>query len=210
MSKRARKRNRNKRTVERPQSSGVNVATTYEWVSVEEERDSQGRPHMPKDVMESTAPLRYDPNIHTDMDFHIRTGAGPAGELIGQYKLYPISKFDMRGRKLTAMATIDLPIWRQHEEAWFQAFQGVSVRISEPGIAGAISKEYHLNVTGVRFDKKVSRRSNEYSLEACITMNETIRSAAGRHKVAVILIVSGAILTSVVGAVIGSIVNRML
>ena len=121
--------------------------TRFEWVSVKEEI-VEGRPHMPQKVLDSTVRTLYDPSEHTDFKLMIRTGAGPQGELISNYKLYQISKFDMAGFRLKAMATIELPIWRRYEEEWFRAFLGAPLQINDPGLSGAISSGPHHQDSG--------------------------------------------------------------
>lgn len=174
-----------------------------EWVAVEEERDSEGRPRTPVQFIESTAQLRYDPTQHTDMSFIIRTGAGPEGEIIGQYKIYSISKLDIQGTRLTAKATISLPLHRQHEEAWFNAFLGGGVTLSEPGLAGSVSKNYKMKVREVSFGRKVSLSSNEYSLEARIDLKETMISFLWRHKLKIAKWAGGIVFVAVVTSLIG-------
>ena len=184
--------------------------TRYEWVSVKEEM-VEGRPHMPQKVLESTALTLYDPDKHTDFKLMIRTGAGPQGELISNYKLYQISKFDMAGFRLKAMATIELPIRRRYEEEWFRAFLGAPLRIDDPGLAGAISKTYLMKIVDTDFNVATGHSDREeYSLEARITMMETLGSTIRRHKsksLAVLGIVVGAIISGGVGAAITILAN---
>ena len=143
----------------------------YEWVSVREEEHG-GRPYTPKAMVDSTALVRYDPSKHTDMNFFIRRGAGPQGEMITQYKIYYISKFDMDGFRLTAMAAIEFPAWRQYEEDWVNALNGAFVQIDDPGLAGVVSKKYRMKVTHTDFHKKSTFRGDHYTLEGSITMKE--------------------------------------
>ena len=155
--------------------------TRYGWVSVKEEI-IEGRPYMPQAVLDSTAFTLYDPKQHTDFKLIIRTGAGPAGELISNYKLYQISKFDMTGFRLNAIATIEFPIGRQYEEEWFRAFLGARLQVEDPGVSGTISKTYSMKVVGTDFHYTSSMNSDERSLEARITMRETLGSTLRRHK----------------------------
>ena len=179
--------------------------TRYEWVSVKEEI-VDGRPHMPQKVLNSTARTLYDPHQHTDFKLMIRTGGGPQGELISNYKLYQISKFDMAGFRLKAMATIELPIWRRHEEEWFTAFLGAPLRIDDPGLAGAISRSYSMKVVDADFNVATGHGdSDEYSLEARVTMMETFGSTIRRHKgksLVVLGTVVGALISGGIGAAI--------
>lgn len=179
--------------------------TTYEWVSVKGEI-VEGRPHMPQSILDSTAQTLYDPHKHTDFKLLIRTGAGPQGELISNYKLYQIAKFDMAGFRLKAMATIELPIWRRHEEEWFRAFLGAPLQIKDSGLAGAISSTYFLKVIDTDFSVAAGHRDrNEYSLVASITMIETLGSMMRRHKGKALVVlgtVVGAIISGGIGAVI--------
>ena len=104
MSKKATKANRKAKKQAKPkgavlQDSSPDTDPQYEWVIVGEERGNDGRPHTPRHLVASLDHVRYDPSKHTNLDLLIRTGAGPQGEIIGQYKVYPISKLHMRGTK---------------------------------------------------------------------------------------------------------------
>lgn len=176
--------------------------TRYGWVSVKEEV-IDGRPHMPAAVLASTAHAIFDPQEHTDFKLMIRTGAGPEGELISNYKLYQISKFDMAGFRIKAIATIELPIWRQHEEEWFRAFVGAPLEIKDPGLAGTISKTYFMDVTDTDFQVTSPMDSDDRSLEARIVMRETLGSALRRHK-SKSLVALGTIVGAVISGGIGS------
>ena len=184
--------------------------TRYEWVSVKEEI-VEGRPHMPQSILNSTAQTLYDPHEHTDFKLLIRTGAGPQGELISNYKLYQIAKFDMAGFRLKAMATIELPIWRRHEEEWFRAFLGAPVQINDPGLAGTISSTFFLKVVDIEFSVAAGPKDrSEHSLVASMTMVETLGSTMRRHKGkawVVLGTVVGAIISGGIGAVITILAN---
>ena len=163
-------------------SSAKSSEGNLEWVTVDEERDGSGRPQVPKEFIDRLAHVRYDSRKHTDMDFIIRTGAGPQAEIITQYKIYPVSTFDMKGQRLVAKATVEFPAGREYEEDWFNAFQGASVDIHDPGISGAVSTTYKMKVREVQFHKKISPSITPYALEGCLTMSEPIGSFLWRHK----------------------------
>ena len=74
--------------------------------------------------------------MHTDLGLYVRTGAGPAGEIMGQYKLYSVDRLDMKGLRLRAVPTVRLPGWRGFEAQWFAAYKGAKARLSDPGVAG--------------------------------------------------------------------------
>ena len=137
---------------------------------------------MPQGVLDSTAHRIYDPADHPDFKLIIRTGAGPEGELISNYKVYSISKFHMEGFRLNAKATIELPVWRQHEEEWFDAFHKAPVQIHDPGLAGSISKYYYMKVTDTDFSKTHTYDHKEQGLVASLTMKETIWSMIQKAK----------------------------
>ena len=176
--------------------------TKYEWVTVKEEM-KDGRPFMPQGILDSTANRIYDPDEHTDFKLMIRTGAGPEGELISNYKLYSITKFHMEGFRLRAKATIELPVWRQHEEEWFEAYHKARVEISDPGVAGSISKYYYMKVTETDFSKTQTYDKKEQSLVASLTMKETrwsmIKRQKGRY-----LAITGTVIVAVIGAAVGA------
>ena len=158
---------------------------------------------MPQGILDSTAHQIYDPDEHTDFKLIIRTGAGPKGELISNYKLYSITKFDMEGFRLKAKATIELPVWRQHEEEWFEAYHKAPVQISDPGVAGSISKYYYMKVTETDFSKTQTYDNKEQSLVASLTMKETIRSMVKRQK-GRYLAITGTVIVAVISAAVGA------
>ena len=164
---------------------------------------------MPQTVLDSTAFTLYDPKKHTDFKLRIRTGAGPAGELISNYKLYQISKFDMTGLRLNAIATIELPIGRQYEEEWFRAFLGTRLQIDDPGVSGTISKTYAMKVIGTDFHFSSSMNSDERTLEARITMRETLGSTLRRHK-GKSLVALGTIVGAIISGGIGPAITVLL
>ena len=178
------------------------------WVAVDE-RDETGRPRVPKRAMVTVNSVRYDDAKHTDLDLILRTGAGTAGEIIGQYKIYDVSKFDMKGRRRVAMATVDLALGRRHEEAWFEAFKGVTVAISDPGVAGSISDEYSMKVTEVSFETKISPPKNHYSLEARLTMKEKLRSVVWRYRLNILRAVLWVVVTVATASLISVVINRL-
>ena len=182
--------------------------TRYGWVSVKEEI-IEGRPYMPQAALDSTARTMYDPQEHTDFKLLIRTGAGPEGELISNYKLYQISKFDMAGFRLNAIATIELPIWRQHEEEWFRAFKGAPLQIKDPGLAAAISNTYFMEVTDTDFQVTSPMNSDDRSLEARIVMRETLGAALRRHK-GKSFVALGTIVGAVISGGIGSAITVLV
>ena len=179
----------------------------YEWVQVVEPVDARGRPQMPPNVLAATAPVVYDAKVHTDLMLYLRVGAGPEGEIIGQYKVYSVSKLAMKGVRLGAVATVALPASRGHEAEWFEAYEGASVKLSDPGVAGSISEDYSMKVVGTRFGRTAPAGTSAaagggYGFEGTLVLRESVWSAVKRHKVKVILIVLGTALTSVVGSLV--------
>ena len=184
----------------------------FEWVSIEE-KDATGRVILPRRALESTQVTVYDQNKHTDLSLRIVTGMAPQGAIIGQYKLYDIKTFDMGGWRMKADAIVELPASMGHEEAWFRAFKGSDVTVSNPGLPGTISEEYIMQVTTSDFGKKVvSSRTESGNIvekrlfEGRLWMKETIKSTLLRRKGELIRYVG----LSTIAAVIGVLIGRLL
>ena len=205
----ARKRNSatGRRTMRLRRQGGTTPPKELGWFTMEEPIED-GRPQFPKGVAESVARVRYDPDVHTDLRLHIRTGAGPEGQIIGQYKMYAISKCDMQGRRKTALATVHLPADRVHEKDWFEAFRGTRVEVRDPGIAGSISTTYRMRVHRVRFDRAISTRDRAgYRFEASLTMSEPILAFLWRQKGRVAIWVTAVLVTSAIGSLIAQLLK---
>lgn len=185
---------------------------TEEWVIIEE-YDSQGQPILSQDTIQLTKSVCYDKDEHTDLDLYIQTGMSPEGALIGQYKIYEITKFSMQGWRLRANVFVDLDLERQYEERWFQAFLGSKVLVKDPGLPGQISDDYRMKVVATDFRKKavsftnsVGGKNERISLQAHLQLKETWRSTLLRRKSELIRHV----LLTTIGAFIAVMLSKLL
>ena len=181
----------------------------FEWVSIEE-YNSRGQMILPRQAVKSTEWTRYEPNKHTDLKLMVITGMGPQGAIIGQYKLYDIKTFGMRGWRTTADAVIEVGPTRGHEEDWFKAFKGSDVLIKNPGLPGAISEQHQMKVTKSNFSKKVVSSPTESGMtmeeklfEGRLWMKETVKSTLLRRKGELVRYVVLTTIAAVIGVVIG-------
>ena len=108
----------------------------------------------------------------------------------------------MQGERKVAKAIVELPAWREHEEAWFKALRGVSVAIDDPGISGTISTTYDLKVREVHFGKKISPSGDRHALEASLTMSEPVLPYLRRRKHAFLKWTLVVVLTALIGVLI--------
>ena len=172
----------------------------HEWITVEE-RNAAGQPIFPRPAVLATVNTRFDPEKHTDLNLRIITGVAPEGGIVGQYKIYDITKFSLNGWRIEAQATIELHPARGHEKEWFEAFKGNNAVICDPGLPGTVSEEYVTKIIGSDFSKKVisrllpkSKKQERRVFEGRLWMKETWRSTllrrkgqAGRYLVATVI-----------------------
>ncbi len=206
MSRRRNRRNRSNPGTQKIRDTKVGQERKFEWVTIEE-YDSNGKPIIPRRAIQGTVRVRYDPNQHKDLKLRILTGVGPEGSIIGQYKLYDIKKFSMRGWRMEAEAIVEIETTRAHEEEWFKAFKGSDVTIVHPGLPGSISDEYQMKVTKSNFSKKIttykgdnSTKKEDRSFEGHLWMKETGKSILLRRKGESAGYVVLAIITALIGA----------
>ena len=184
-----------------------------EWISMEA-FDSEGQPILPPDAVRSTVNVKFDQTRHTDLDLRIITGVAPQGGLIGQYKIYNISRFSMRGWRIEARATVELNPLRGYEKAWFEAYNGRRVVISHPGLPGTLSEEFRTKIIESNFQKKeitsyskrgsANRKTKVY--EGNLRMHETWLSALLRRRGQAL----SYIIATTIGAIVGAIVTGLI
>ena len=182
-----------------------------EWVAIEE-RNSKGQPIFPRKAVHSTILTRFDPQKHTDLTLRIITGVAPEGGIIGQYKIYDITKFSMRGWRIEAQAMIELDPTRGYEQAWFEAFEGHNAVICHPGLPGAVSQEYKMKISKSEFSKKIishaendSAKKETKVYEGRLWMKETWPSTLLRRKSEAGLY----LIVTAIGALIGGVVTSL-
>ena len=155
-----------------------------EWVKIEW-RNQEGKLMLPRRDVVATGLSRYDPKQHTDLALLVLPEYAPAGALLGQYKLYDISRLDMNGWRRRALITVEIPPTNGHEEEWFSAYAGQRLSIVEGEDGG--KSECEMKVKATAFDKKVissaaDSRDERRLYEARLESKELWRSAFRRHK----------------------------
>lgn len=184
-----------------------------EWIKVEAV-DEQGRQIIPPELVAATAGIRFNPKEHTDLDLRIFPGMAPQGGLVGQYKIYELSKFSMKGWRIAAKLSVELPPTRGYEEKWFEAFDKRKAVISHPGLPDTVSEEFITRVVESGFHKKEIHRFSTSRTpqrptkvyEGSLEMRETWKSALLRRKGQAV----SYLVTTSVGALIGSLITGLL
>ena len=141
---------------------------------------------LPRRDVFATGLRRFDPEQHTDLSLLVLPEYAPAGALVGQYKLYDITRLEMSGWVRRAAITVEIPPTNGHEEEWFNAYTGQMLRIIT-GNDGEKSIPCEMKVRATAFDKKVISRAadscDERRLyEGRLESKELWRSACRRHK----------------------------
>ena len=141
---------------------------------------------LPRRDVVATGLRRFDAKQHTDLALLVLPEYAPAGALLGQYKLYDISRLDVNGWIRRAVITVEIPPTNGHEEEWFSAYAGQRLRIvgSEDG---GKSVPCEMRVKATAFDKKVissaaDSRDERRLYEARLEAKELWRSVYRRHK----------------------------
>ena len=111
---------------------------------------------------------------------------------------------------MKADAIIEVGPTRGHEEDWFKAFKGCDVIIENPGLPGAVSDTYHMEVVRSSFDKKVISSTAENGMttqerlfEGRLWMKETLKSLLLRRKWELVRYVVLTTIAAVIGVVVG-------
>lgn len=172
---------------------------------------------LPRRDVVATGLRRYDPQKHTDLALWVLPEYAPAGALLGQYKLYDISRLDVNGWIRRAVITVEIPPTNGHEEEWFSAYAGQKLSIVESEVGGK-SVPCEMRVKATAFDKKMissaaDSRDKRRLYEARLESKELWRSAYRRHKKELAkALLTGAkwILITVVGAAIVFAVQQLL
>ena len=215
MSKRRNKRNHRQaraHSTKVPESQKeTTVERKYEWVSIEEHNED-GCQILPRKAIQATEWTTYDSEKHKDLDLIINTGMAPEGAIIGQYKLYEMQKFSMKGWRMKAEAIVELPLTKGYEKMWFEAFKGSNVEINDPGLPGSISEKFKMKINKTDFNKKEISYANKDSVktekilfEAHLWMKETFKSTLLRRKSEL----GRYFIFTTAGALIGAVISRL-
>ena len=165
----------------------------YEWVMIEH-RDADGNPTFPRHLLESTYQRRYaEVPPGTELEAHVLAGYKPKPLMMVERKIYEIQSLSLRGWRRSGLIGVEVDEWRAHEADWFNAMQGVKLRISNPGRPGPNNEETEYRVSDTSFDRKVvtvidqAGSTIEHRLhEGTLNITETWKSAWRRQGVAVL------------------------
>ena len=127
----------------------------YAWVTIEH-RDADGNPTFPSNLLESTYPRRYtDVPPGTELEAHVLAGYKPKPLMMVERKIYEIQNLSVGGWRRRGLIGVEVDGWRAHEADWFNAMQGVQLKISDPGRPGPHNEETEFRVSDSSFDRKI-------------------------------------------------------
>ena len=126
----------------------------FGWVMIEH-RDSEGNITLPKRMVQSTYPRRFDEvQSGTELKALLLAGYKPP-LLMVERKIYEVRQMTLHGWRHKGQISIEIEGWRGHEESWFESFKGIEMEISDPGLPGPLSEKTHYTITESSFDKKI-------------------------------------------------------
>ncbi len=163
-----------------------------------------GKLRIPPEWMPIANALLYDPKIHTDLELTLVTNFAPEGQITGKYKLYEVAKFRAQGWPKKAEAVVELPLNREHERQWFQAFNGQRLMIydrDDPKRHECWTRIVYSELVIV--DCLVDGRRTKTLFEGRLRMRETLLSAIRRRKLQVLLWAIAAVGAALISALVG-------
>lgn len=160
----------------------------YAWVTIEH-RDADGNPTFPRHVLQSTYLRRYDEVPRgTKLEAHVLAGYKPKPLMMVERKIYEIQNLSIGGWRRRGLIGVEVEEWRAYEADWFNAMQGVKLRISDPGRPGPHNEETEYLVSDSSFDRKIvtvidqAGTTTEHRLhEGTLNITETWKSAWRRQ-----------------------------
>ena len=160
----------------------------YGWIAVEH-RDTDGNPTLPRNLLESTYPRRYEEvPPDTKLEAHVLAGYKPKALMMVERKIYEIQSLSLGGWRRRGLIGVEVDGWRGHEADWFNAMQGVKLEISDPGRPGPHNEKTQYRVADSSFDRKMvtvidqAGTTTEHRLfEGTLSITETWKSAWRRH-----------------------------
>jgi len=173
----------------RPSDAGIQTQEPkFSWVTVEN-RDSEGNPIIPPEIIESTYQRRYrDVPEGTQLSVHVMAGYKPKPPMLVERKIYQAHRLSVRGWRKTGQIAVEVDGWRHHEADWFNAMQGVKLQISDPGLPGPHNEDSDFIVSRASFDRKIVNVTDEKGAktqlelyEGTLDITETWRSAWRRQ-----------------------------
>ena len=160
----------------------------YAWVTIEH-RDADGNPTFPRHLLQSTYRRRYDEvPPGTELEAHVLAGYKPKPLMMVERKIYEIQKLSIGGWRRRGLIGVEVEGWRNHEADWFNAMQGVKLRISDPGRPGPHNEETEYHVSNSSFDRKIvtvidqsGATTEDQLFEGTLNITETWKSAWRRQ-----------------------------
>lgn len=120
---------------------------------------------------------------------HVLAGYKPKPPLLVERKIYEVHRLSVRGWRRSGRIAVEVNGWRHHEADWFDAMQGVKLRISDPALPGPHNEETDFIVTRTSFDRKMvvvndekGRRTEQKLYEGTLDVTETWPSALRRQR----------------------------
>ena len=207
--KRQRARKRQKRTTVPPKSVSAGKARTVQggapsapgapknpqaqWVQVEY-RDVDGNLTLPRNLIESTYPRRYEQAPPgTEIRVHVLAGYKPMPLMMVERKIYRIHRLSVRGWRRSGQIAVEVEEWRDYEADWFDAMQGVDLQISDPGLPGPHNEKSDYTIAETSFARKLVTQVDDKGgktetrlHEGTLNIEETWRSAWRRQRTEVV------------------------
>ena len=160
----------------------------FEWVTVEH-RDVDGNPTMPKELIASTYGRRYKEVPHgSEIKPHVLAGYKPKALMLVERKIYEIHRLSIRGWRRRGLIAVELEGWRLHEADWFNAMQGVRVKISDPALPGPHNEKSDYMVSKSSFGRKIvtlvgenDSKTKVHLFEGTLEITETWKSTWRRQ-----------------------------
>ncbi len=153
----------------------------YNWVKIEH-RDSDGNPTIPQKMIQTTYARRLDEVPDgTKLKALVLAGYKPQLMLV-ERKIYEIHCMAVRGWRRKGQISFELDSWRSHEAIWFDAFDGVTVQIDNPGLSGPQYEKTEYTITKSSFDRKILTVIGDAGTETKIQMYEGILDLAEKWR----------------------------
>ena len=166
-----------------PESPPPTDRTQIAWVTVEH-RDSDGNPTFLADVVQSTHRRRFsEVDGSTPLRALLLTGYKPH-----ERKIYEVRNVAVFGWQRRGHLELELDGWRDHEQEWFAAMQGLDLEITDHGQPKPPRRGDKYTITHTCFDRKQltlhhedGRLEQRPVFHAELQIRETLRSAWRRQ-----------------------------
>ena len=106
-----------------PDAGPEGQKSQYAWVAIEH-RDADGNPTLPRNLLESTYPRRYEEvPPGTKLEAHVLAGYKPKALMMVERKIYEIQSLSIGGWRRSGLIGVEVDGWRAHEADWFNAIR---------------------------------------------------------------------------------------